>query len=45
MFDLLAELAVIGVLGVIISEHFEGFGIEDWSESALPDLIVLFLFD
>lgn len=45
MFDLLAELAVIGVVGVVIGEHFEGLGVEDWSEGALPDLIVLFLFD
>lgn len=31
------------MVGVVVGEHAEGLGVEDWSESALPDLVVLFL--
>lgn len=42
--DLLPELAVIGVVRVVIGKHTHGFGVEDWSEGALLELTVLFLF-
>ena len=44
MVDLLPQLAVAGVVGVVVGEHAQRFGVEHWSESALPDLVVLFLF-